>query len=305
METKRFIFFSIVLLTLCSLNVYAQKAFTPMSRLDYKLWGEGIDRVYDSEAEVNFIVEPSYSGSPALSLCNGTIKVQAGGKEYLKECGSELYTSLVFLAKHSVMTANYYTNQRHGLDGMTYFLYYKYDGVRCWTPDGLCGQTVKVFRNIIHAVTTNDNALLEQQKAIADSTCKIFKSYYPEDFADIVISKSSFGSDPFNVELSLLAKTELSDFLRSDLYLTFKFKRLKYRRRYKQDYLQKYENILQQVTYWMYTQSDYGDKSNAVDFIVYDVTEPEISKNQYGTYEIKINEKDITVDKMIALLQQL
>ena len=305
MKMKRFILFSIVLLTLCSLKVYAQKAFTPMSRLDYKLWGEGIDRVYDSEAEVNFIVEPSYSGSPALSLCNGTIKVQAGEKEYLKECGSELYSSLVFLAKHSVMTANYYTNQRHGLDGMTYFLYYKYDGVRCWTPDGLCGQTVKVFWNVIHAVTTNDDALLEQQKAIADSTCKIFKSYYPEDFANIVISKSSFGSDPFNVELSLLAKTELSDFLRSDLYLTFNFKRLKYRRRYKQDYLQKYENILQQVAYWMYTQSDYGDKSNAVDFIVYDVTEPEISKNQYGTYEIKINEKDITVDKMIALLRQL
>ena len=302
---KRFILFSIVLLTLCSLKVYAQKAFTPMSRLDYKLWGEGIDRVYDSEAEVNFIVEPSYSGSPALSLCNGTIKVQAGEKEYLKECGSELYSSLVFLAKHSVMTANYYTNQRHGLDGMTYFLYYKYDGVRCWTPDGLCGQTVKVFWNVIHAVTTNDDALLEQQKAFADSTCKIFKSYYPEDFANIVISKSSFGSDPFNVELSLLAKTELSDFLRSDLYLTFNFKRLKYRRRYKQDYLQKYENILQQVAYWMYTQSDYGDKSNAVDFIVYDVTKPEISKNQYGTYEIKINEKDITVDKMIALLRQL
>lgn len=305
MKMKRFILFSIVLLTLCSLNVYAQKAFTPMSRLDYKLWGEGIDRVYDSEAEVNFIVEPSYSESPALSLNNGTIKVQTGEKEYLKECGSKLYSSLVFLAKHSVMTANYYTNQRHGLDGMTYFLYYKYDGVRCWMPDGLCGQTVKVFWNVIHAVTTNDDALLEQQKAIADSTCKIFKNYYPEDFADIVISKSSFGSDPFNVELSLLAKTELSDFLRSDLYLTFNFKRLKYRRRYKQDYLQKYENILQQVAYWMYTQSDYGDKSNAVDFIVYDVTEPEISKNQYGTYEIKINEKDITVDKMIALLQQL
>lgn len=305
MKMKRFILFSIVLLTLCSLKVYAQKAFTPMSRLDYKLWGEGIDRVYDSEAEVNFIVEPSYSGSPALSLCNGTIKVQAGEKEYLKECGSELYSSLVFLAKHSVMTANYYTNQRHGLDGMTYFLYYKYDGVRCWTPDGLCGQTVKVFWNVIHAVTTNDDALLEQQKAIADSTCKIFKSYYPEDFADIVISKSSFGSNPFNVELSLFTKTELSDFLRSDLYLTFNFKRLKYRRRYKQDYLQKYENILQQVAYWMYTQSDYGDKSNAVDFIVYDVTEPEISKNQYGTYEIKINEKDISVDKMVSLIQQL
>ena len=302
---KRFILISVLALAFCCLNINAQKAFRPMSMMDYKMWGEGIDRVYDSGAEVNFIVEPSYSGSPALSLNNGTIKVQAGETEYLKECDSELYSSLVFLAKHSVMTANYYTNQRYGFDGSTYFLYYKSDGVRSWCPNGLCGQTVNVFWNVIHAVTTNDNALLEQQKAFADSACKIFKSYYPEDFADIVISKSSFGSNPFNVELSLLAKTELSDFLRSDLYLTFKFKRLKYRRRYKQDYLQKYENILQQVAYWMYTQSDYGDKSNAVDFIVYDVTEPEISKNQYGTYEIKINEKDITVDKMIALLQQL
>ena len=276
-----------------------------MSRLDYKLWGEGIDRVYDSEAEVNFIVEPSYSGSPALSLCNGTIKVQAGEKEYLKECGSELYSSLVFLAKHSVMTANYYTNQRHGLDGMTYFLYYKYDGVRCWTPDGLCGQTVKVFWNVMHAVEADDNALLEQQKAIADSACKIFKSYYPEDFVDISIYKSSFSSDPFNVRLRLFSVTELSDFMRTDLQLTFNFKRLKYRRSYEQEYLQKYEKTLQQVANWMYVQSDFGDSSNAVHFIVADVTDPVIGKNQYGTYEIKINEKDINADKMVSLIQQL
>jgi hypothetical protein len=146
---------------------------------------------------------------------------------------------------------------------------------------------------------------LEQQKAIADSICKKFKTYYPEDFADIVISKSSFGSNPFNVILSLLAVTELSDFLRTDLKLTFNFKRLKYRRSYKQDYLQKYEKTLQQVAYWMYVQSDFGDISNAVYFIVDDVTEPIIGKNQYGTYEIKINEKDISVDKMVSLIQQL
>ena len=248
---------------------------------------------------------PFHSGSPALSLNNGTIKVVTGEKEYLKECDSELYSTLVFLAKHSVMTANYYTNQHYGFDGMTYYLFYKSDGVRSWCPNGLCGQTVEVFWNVIQAVKTDDDALLEQQKAIADSICKKFKTYYPEDFADIVISKSSFGSNPFNVILSLLAVTELSDFLRTDLKLTFNFKRLKYRRSYKQDYLQKYEKTLQQVAYWMYVQSDFGDISNAVYFIVDDVTEPIIGKNQYGTYEIKINEKDITVDKMVSLIQQL
>ena len=304
-EMTRINLISVAASILFSLSVYAQKTFTPMSRTDYKLWGEGIDQVYDSEAEVNFIVEPSYSGSPALSLCDGKIKVLSGEKEYLKECGSELYSSLVFLAKHAVMTANYYTNQRYGCDGVTYFLYYKNDGVRCWTPNGLCGQTVKVFWDVILAVTSNNDAHLEQQKAIADSTCKIFKTYYPEDFVDIVISKSSFGSNPFNVELSLLAKTELSDFLWSDLHLTFNFKRLKYKRKYKQIYLKKYEKTLQQVAYWMYAQSDFGDKSNAVDFIVDVVTEPEINKNQCGTYEIKINEKDITADKMVSLLQKL
>jgi hypothetical protein len=55
----------------------------------------------------------------------------------------------------------------------------------------------------------------------------------------------------------------------------------------------------------MYVQSDFGDISNAVYFIVDDVTEPIIDKNQYGTYEIKINEKDISVDKMVSLIQQL
>jgi hypothetical protein len=55
----------------------------------------------------------------------------------------------------------------------------------------------------------------------------------------------------------------------------------------------------------MYVQSDFGDISNAVYFIVDDVTEPIIGKNQYGTYEIKINEKDISVDKMVSLIQQL
>jgi hypothetical protein len=55
----------------------------------------------------------------------------------------------------------------------------------------------------------------------------------------------------------------------------------------------------------MYVQSDFGDSSNAVYFIVADVTDPVIGKNQYGTYEIKINEKDITADKMVSLIQQL
>lgn len=304
-EMKRFILISVIASAICCLNVNAQKAFRPMSMMDYKIWGEEIDRLFDTEAEVNFMFAPFHSGSPALSFNNGTIKVVTGEKEYLKECDSELYSSLVFLAKHSVMTANYYTNQHYGFDGMTYYLFYKSDGVRSWQPNGLCGQTVEVFWNVLQAVETDDDALLEQQKAIADSICKKFKTYYPEDFADIVISKSSFGSNPFNVILSLLAVTELSDFLRTDLKLTFNFKRLKYRRSYKQDYLQKYEKTLQQVAYWMYVQSDFGDISNAVYFIVDDVTEPIIGKNQYGTYEIKINEKDISVDKMVSLIQQL
>ena len=304
-EMKRFILISVIASAICCLNVNAQKAFRPMSMMDYKIWGEEIDWLFDTEAEVNFMFAPFHSGSPALSFNNGTIKVVTGEKEHLKECDSKLYSSLVFLAKHSVMTANYYTNQHYGLDGMTYYLFYKSDGVRSWHPNGLCGQTVEVFWNVLQAVETDDDALLEQQKAIADSICKKFKTYYPEDFADIVISKSSFGSNPFNVILSLLAVTELSDFLRTDLKLTFNFKRLKYRRSYKQDYLQKYEKTLQQVAYWMYVQSDFGDISNAVYFIVDDVTEPIIGKNQYGTYEIKINEKDISVDKMVSLIQQL
>lgn len=304
-EMKRFILISVIASAICCLYVNAQKAFRPMSMMDYNIWGEEFNRLFDTEAEVNFMFAPFHSGSPALSLNNGTIKVVTGEKEYLKECDSELYSSLVFLAKHSVMTANYYTNQHYGFDGMTYYLFYKSDGVRSWHPNGLCGQTVEVFWNVIQAVKTDDDALLEQQKAIADSICKKFKTYYPEDFADIVISKSSFGSNPFNVILSLLAVTELSDFLRTDLQLTFNFKRLKYRRSYKQDYLQKYEKTLQQVANWMYVQSDFGDISNAVHFIVADVTDPVIGKNQYGTYEIKINEKDITVDKMVSLIQQL
>ena len=304
-EMKRFILISVIASAFCCLNLNAQKAFRPMSMMDYKIWGEEIDRLFDSKAEVNFMFGPFHSGSPALSLNNGTIKVVTREKEYLKECDSELYSSLVFLAKHSVMTANYYTNQRYGFDGMTFFLFYKSDGVHSWQPRGLCRQTVDVFWNVMHAVEADDNALLEQQKAIADSACKIFKSYYPEDFVDIKIYKSSFSNNPFNVELSLLAITELSDFMRTDLQLSFNFKRLKYRRRYKQTYFQKYEKTLQQVAYWMYVQSDFGDSSNAVDFIVADVTDPVIGKNQYGTYEIKINEKDITADKMVSLIQQL
>lgn len=304
-EMKRFILISVIASAICCLNVNAQKAFRPMSMMDYKIWGEEIDRLFDTEAEVNFMFAPFHSGSPALSFNNGTIKVVTGEKEHLKECDLKLYSSLVFLAKHSVMTANYYTNQHYGFDGMTYYLFYKSDGVHSWQPKGLCRQTVEVFWNVMHAVETDDNALLEQQKVIADSACNIFKSYYPKDFVDIKIYKSSFSNNPFNVELSLLAITELSDFMRTDLQLSFNFKRLKYRRRYKQTYFQKYEKTLQQVAYWMYVLSDFGDSSIAVDFIVADVTDPVIGKNQYGTYEIKINEKDISVDKMVSLIQQL
>ena len=301
---KRFVLVvAIIASTLSCHNVYAQKAFYPMSRNDYKLWGDCIDRVFDNDAEVNFIIDPSYSGSPALSIQSGLIKVQAGGKTYETQCRPELSTSFISLAKHSVTTANYYTSRRLGLDGTTYFLYYKDNGVRCWMPDGLCGQAVAVFNDIINAIITNDNDLLEKQAAIADSTCNVFKTYYPDDFVDIVVYKSTFGSDPFNVTLKLLSNTGLS--VSSILDLTFNFKRLKYRRSYKKSYLQKYESVLKEVAYWMYAQSDFVDKSNTVNFIVKDVTEPEIRKNEYGTYEIMLKENGLTANNMISILQQL
>ena len=301
---KKFVLvIAIIASTLSCYNVYAQKAFYPMSRTDYKLWGDGIDRVFDNDAEVNFIIDPSYSGSPALSIHSGLIKVQAGGKTYETKCRPELSTSFISLAKHSVTTANYYTSRRLGLDGITYFLYYKNDGVRCWAPNGLCGQAVAVFNAIINAIIANDNDLLEKQAAIADSTCNIFKTYYPEDFVDIAVYKSTFGSDPFNVSLKLFSNTGLS--VSSILDLTFNFKRLKYRRRYKETYLQKYEDVLKEVGYWMYAQSDFVDKSNKVNFIVKDVKEPEIRKNEYGTYEILIKESGLTANNMISILQQL
>ena len=74
-EMKRFILISVIASAFCCLNLNAQKAFRPMSMMDYKIWGEEIDRLFDSKAEVNFMFGPFHSGSPALSLNNGTIKV--------------------------------------------------------------------------------------------------------------------------------------------------------------------------------------------------------------------------------------
>ena len=83
----------------------AQKAFTPISKLEYDVWRHFFDDNFLNRADVQLLVDPSLIRPVplvSLSLSNGVIRVCSSEKEYSMNCSSELYTSLKLLAKHAV-----------------------------------------------------------------------------------------------------------------------------------------------------------------------------------------------------------
>jgi len=285
----------------------AQKAFTPISKLEYDVWRHFFDDNFLNRADVQLLVDPSLIRPVplvSLSLSNGVIRVCSSEKEYSMNCSSELYTSLKLLAKHAVLTATF-ASRREGLDGTTYFLFSGYDGVTCWTPYGMCAETVNLFKQVADAVKAGDRELLEKQISVSDSLRHVYKTYYPQDFALISKSVSVSSVPEAGHKLSFYADN-ISDWLVGGFRVDFSFPGDTFKDEYRDLYFKKYEKVLQEVAYWMVVQSDFADNSNYVWIIVDEsVAEPQVFNSEYGGYGIRMKESDLTADKMLSLLKEL
>lgn len=296
-----------LLVLLSCLTVSAQRAFTPISKNQYDVWDHFFDENYVNNADVQLLVDPSLIRPVplvSLLLSRGIIKVCSSEKEYNIRCSNELYTSLKLLAKHAVKTANF-ASRYQGLDGTTYFLFTGSDGVTCWTPYGMCAQTVNLFKQVADAVKAGNRELLEKQIGVSDSLCREFKTYYHRDFVVIAVGVSIPSAPETGHKLSLYADTGF-DWSMGGLRVEFPFPGDTFKEEYRKLYFEKYEKVMQEVGYWVFAQSDFADKSNYATFIVDEsISEPKAIHSETDGYVIRLKESDLTADKMLTLLQQL
>lgn len=66
-------------------------------------------------------------------------------------------------------------------DAQDDFLFYKDKGVAYISGDGTSRKTLDLFIRLAEAVRAQDKPLLETHKAVSDSLCRVFKTYYPQE----------------------------------------------------------------------------------------------------------------------------
>ena len=306
-------------------KVAAQTAFTPISRSLYNDNQEFFDKYFDGYAYsfVNFMMSYSLVSQPfeALSIrmsenkSAGIITVRTIKKNYIMECSPELYSSLILLTKHAVNTASF-TMDRGGLDGADYYLFLNDNGVTSWSPDELPAQVIRLFGHIGTSVMAGDMECLESYAEVADYLYHEFKANYHESMLQTHHGlTSTWGADSRVYTLSLSADigSDISKLMTYQRYcdlggfrVQFKFTAGSYKSEYRKQYYAKYQELLKEVGYWVYVQSDFADDSNYATFIVDDnVNEPEISEESPCRFNIRLRESDLVADKMISLLEGL
>jgi len=258
----------------------------------------------------SLVPEPFVSLSLRMSheKSNGIITVRTKNNKYSMECSPELYSSLIHLTKHAVNTASF-TMDRTGVDGATYYLFYDDNGVTTWSPDGITDYVVRLFEHIGTSVMAGDKERLESFNAIADYLRNEFRTYYHENNlrTDRVVSSRP----PEKVQTLSLYADLGSDFSTMLTYcdqggfqLQFKFDDGSFKEEYREQYSEKYDNLLRKLGYWIFVQSDFADDSNYATFIVDEtVSDPVVKETGSCQFEIRLKESDLKADKMISLLK--
>lgn len=303
-------------------KVTAQNAFTPMSRSSYSRNKELFDKYFDGGPYVfvNFMMSYSLVNQPfeALNLrmsgskSAGVITVRTKQKEYSMECSPELYSALILLARHATNTASF-TMDRGGLDGADYYLFLNDNGVTSWCPDGLPEDACRLFEHIGTSVMAGDRERLESFTAVADYLYHAFKGIYHENMMQTDNSlTSTWGKDAvFTLSLSADLGSDVYKLMTYQQYcnvggflLQFKFDGDIFRGEYREQYSERYENLLREVGYWIYVQSDFADDSNYATFIVDDsASDPVVKETGKCRFEIRLKESDLDAGKMISLLK--
>lgn len=310
MKKTNLLICSLIMAVAC-LNAGAQDLFSPISKIGYESWSKDIDKYFTKYADVNFIMPSDMMISPdileSLVMYGGDLTVTSQeGEKYSVKCSRELYRSLKLLAKHSVMTSSFVSHYM-GIDGQMYFMFYNFDGARCWSPYGMCRDIVSVFEEVMKGVRGNDIKRLDKQIVVADSLRHSIKRFYSKEVIPITVSVSipwTQDNKPAAIKHLSLYSSFGSELSSSNLDVVFTFADKDFKEEYRELYREKYGRTIQQVAHWIYALSDFADDENYVSFIVDDnVTEPQVSKDG-KQYEIKLKESDLTVQKMLSLIQQ-
>lgn len=318
---KRVLLLSLLCILFIEPNkVAAQTAFTPISRSLYNDNQEFFDKYFDDYAYsfVNFMMSYSLVSQPfeALSIrlsenkSGGIITVRTIKKNYIMECSPELYSSLILLTKHAVNTASY-TMNRKGIDGADFYLFLNDNGVTNWSPDGLSDQAIRLFEHIGTSVMAGDRECLESFTAVADYLYHEFKANYHESMLQTGNSLSRSSENDYTLSLYADLGSSISELLFFQLYcglggfqVQFKFDHDSFNSEIRKQYRAKYENLLREIGYWVYAQSDFADDSNYATFIVSEnVSDPVVFESDKCRFIIHLKESDLVADKMISLLE--
>ena len=303
---KIVLLYALITSVLSSLNVgtlASQNLFSPISKSSYDNSRKFIRKYYDKKADINVLI-PCFvlvKGYPTIvTLKDGTIYVNLDNRKYEMGCSYGLYKSLVQLGRHAVMTASF-TNYIELPDAQDDFLFYKDKGVTHLSGNGTSRKTLDLFIRLAEAVRAQDKPLLEKQKTVSDSLCRVFKTYYPQEA--IIISPSiGIPADHSYSELTISACVPEGPYISLSLKCEYAamadYKETK-------PYLNKYGSILREVVYSLLVSPDLAGYKDRCYFTVDEsVSAPKLTKTGIGWYRISLRESDLTPQTLLSLIKK-
>jgi hypothetical protein len=291
--------FIIALVFTVSISVEAQRRLVPCNMTHYKIWNRFFTKYYQEYARYQYLVSPSFSSPYALYVMpNNTLEVRDKDKNYKMNCDSLIHLQLSILITHATATSMYIYD-RLGLDGTRYFFFDYDNGATCWSPSkySTCDSLVRVMENVIKAVKTRDNVLLQSQKPIMDSLISTFKKYYPEDYGYVGGSwepVSVNGKISYNVFLYCYDET---------VKLNFLYPKEKYNQSTIAKLKSQYGKVLQEAAKWAFMNT-YAMDLNGIINITIDNSSPFKFQKSRKKYEFTIQETDMNTDNLIRLFKE-
>jgi hypothetical protein len=283
-----------------SSSVNAQRRLVPCDIIEYRIWNKFFENYYQKDAFCQYLVSPSFSNPYALYLKDAdTLVVKDAEKEYKMVCDSTIHHHLSMLITHAVATSMFTPITQIGLDGTSYFFFESWNGVTCWSPDEYtnCGRLVHVMEEVVKAVKTENNSLLQSQKPTVDSLITMFKSYYPDDYNTVTVDCSGLiedGKDTHYVSISSYHER---------INMTFTYPEKKYNQSIANKLKLQYGKVLQEAARWAFMNTYAIDWNWEINIIVDNNSPSKFQKLKYD-YEFTIQEKDINTDNLIRLFKE-
>jgi hypothetical protein len=153
------------------------------------------------------------------------------------------------------------------------------------------------MENVIKAVKTRDNVLLQSQKPIMDSLISTFKKYYPEDYGSVGLGwEQRYGQtiDTYKVFLSCYDE---------GIKMIFTYQVEKNKKAMPEKFRSQYGKVLQEAAKWAFMNTYAVDLNGEINLIV-DNSSPFKFQKSRKKYEFTIQETDINIDNLIRLFNE-